>query len=242
MRRYALLLVASVALAGCGGGSSSTPTTVETVQLPTTARAGDPGKEAVKALIGAAKSGDLDAMWGMASAESKKRVGPTLGEFKSGAGGELADSLSELGDYEVIVSERLTPEFGIVAVDDGDRVYALPLRLEGDTWKLELGSPVQIRPLGPLPGKTEAVVAQIGAAVEGPGGDVNVVMYLDGSTEQPQVRGTATNVTTFANFEPGLDPGRHTVVVAATEGRQAGATAWVFTVRKPVGTPGSTGG
>ena len=70
----------------------------------------------------------------------------------------------------------------------------------------------------------------------------NVVMYLDGSTEQPQVRGTATNVTTFANFEPGLEPGRHTVVVAATEGRQAGATAWVFTVRKPVGTPGSTGG
>ena len=83
----------------------------------------------------------------------------------------------------------------------------MPLRLEGERWKVELGSPVEIRPLGPLPGKTEPVVAQIGAAVEGPGGDVNVVMYRDGATEQPQVRGTATNVTTFANFDPALAGG-----------------------------------
>jgi hypothetical protein len=75
-------------------------------------------------------------------------------------------------------------------------------------------------------------VAQIGAAVKGPGGDVNVVLYRDGATEQPQVRGSATDVTTFANFDPALPVGRHTVVVAATEGREAGATAWVFMVRK----------
>jgi hypothetical protein len=111
-------------------------------------------------------------------------------------------------------------------------VYAAPLRLEGTTWKLELGGPVQIRPLGPLPGKTEDVVAQIGAAVEGPGGDANVLVYRDGATEQPQVRGSTTNVTTFVNFDQGLAPGRHTAIVAATEGREAGATAWDFFVRK----------
>ena len=171
-------------------------------------------------------------MWKMLSSESKQRVGPTLGEFKSGAGGELADSLAGFGDYKVIASERLTPEFGIVGIDDGKQVYAVPLRLEGSDWKVELGSPVTIRPLGPLPGKTEDVVAQIGAAVEGPGGDANVVMYRDGATEQPQVRGSATNVTTFANFDPSLPAGRHTAIVAATEGREAGANAWAFTVRK----------
>jgi hypothetical protein len=231
MRRAVLVLVAVLLVAGCGGGKKAV-TTVETVKLPTTTTSGDPGKDAIGAFVAAAKAGKLDAMWGMLSSESKQRVGPTLGEFKSGAGGELADTLAGFGDYKVIVSERLTPEFGIVGIDDGKQVYAVPLRLEGTDWRVELGSPVKIRPLGPLPGKTEDVVAQIGAAVEGPGGEVNVVMYRDGATEQPQVRGTATDVTTFANFDPALPAGRHSVVVAATEGREAGATAWVFTVRK----------
>ena len=231
MRRWTLVLVV-LALAGCGGGKSTQPTTVETVKLPTATTSGDPGKNAIGAFVAAAKAGKTDAMWGMLSSEAKSRVGPTFGEFKSGAGGELADWLSGFGDYKVIVSERLTPEFGIVAIDDGKQVYAVPLRLEGTRWKVELGSPVQIRPLGPLPGATEPVVAQIGAAVKGPGGDVNVVLYRDGATEQPQVRGSATDVTAFANFDPALPAGRHTVVVAATEGREAGATAWVFTIRK----------
>jgi hypothetical protein len=225
------VLVAVLLVAGCGGGKKAV-TTVETVKLPTTTTSGDPGKDAIAAFVAAAKAGKTGAMWGMLSSESKQRVGPTLGEFKSGAGGELADTLAGFGDYKVIVSERLTPEFGIVGIDDGKQVYAVPLRLEGTDWRVELGSPVKIRPLGPLPGKTEDVVAQIGAAVEGPGGEVNVVMYRDGATEQPQVRGTATDVTTFANFDPALPAGRHSVVVAATEGREAGATAWVFTVRK----------
>ena len=231
MRRAVLVLVAVLLVAGCGGGKKAV-TTVETVKLPTTTTSGDPGKDAIGAFVSAAKAWKLGAMWGMLSSESKQRVGPTLGEFKSGAGGELADTLAGFGDYKVIVSERLTPEFGIVGIDDGKQVYAVPLRLEGTDWRVELGSPVKIRPLGPLPGKTEDVVAQIGAAVEGPGGEVNVVMYRDGATEQPQVRGTATDVTTFANFDPALPGGRHSVVVAATEGREAGATAWVFTVRK----------
>ena len=131
MRRWALVLVV-LALTGCGGGKSTAPTTVETVKLPTTTTtSGDPGKDAIGAFVAAAKAGKTDAMWGMLSSAAKSRVGPTLGEFKSGAGGELADALSGFGDYKVIVSERLTPEFGIVAIDDGKQVYAVPLRLEG---------------------------------------------------------------------------------------------------------------
>ena len=230
MRRLAPFL-AVVVLAGCGGGTDAQPTTVETVKLPTTTTSGDPGKDAIDAFVAAAKAANTDALWGMLSTDTKKRLGPTLGEFKSGAGGEIADDVGGFGPYKVIVSERLTPEFGVVAIDDRKRVYAVPLRLEGERWKVELGSPVAIRPIGPDPDAVEPVVAQIAAAVEGPGGAGDAVMYLDGLTEQPQVRGTPSNATLFANFEPALDPGRHTVVVAATGGREAGATAWAFTVK-----------
>jgi hypothetical protein len=57
-------------------------------------------------------------------------------------------------------------------------------------------------------------------------------MDVDGGTVNPQVRGTATNSTLFANFEPALGPGRHTVVVFAADGRDASATAWAFTAEK----------
>ncbi len=239
MRRAALLALALV-VAGCGGGGTSTATTtttaVTTVALPTTTTSSDPGKDTVNALVAAARSGNTDAMWGMLSTSSKKRLGPTLGEFKSGAGGELADSLAGFRDYRVIVSERITPEFGLVAIDgrrDGKRsVYAVPLRLVGEHWKLELGSPVTVKPLGPLPGAVQPAVGQIGVAVGGPAGVGTAVLYLDGRAENPKVYTTATNSTLVSNFDPALGLGRHTVVVFATDNRDAAADAWAFTVKK----------
>ena len=74
--------------------------------------------------------------------------------------------------------------------------------------------------------------ASTGSAVEGPGGTGTAVLYLDGPTVDPQVRGTASNATVFANFDPALAPGRHTVVVFASDGAEAAAGAWAFTVVK----------
>jgi hypothetical protein len=226
-------LVVVLALAGCGGGKQSAQTTTV---APTTTAAADPGKEAVNGLLAAAAGGRTDALWDMLSTASRQRLGPTLHAFRSGAGGRLADSLGSFRQAKVIVSERITPEFGVVAIDgrkNGKRaVYAVPLRLEGTKWKLELGSPVHIKVLGPQPG-SRGPVAQIGAAVTGPGGSGVSVMYLDGHTENPKVVGTAGNATLFANFDPALDPGRHTVVVFASDGESAGATAWAFTASRP---------
>jgi len=224
-----------VVLAACGGGGDKAqPTTIRLQPAPA-----DPGKAAVEAALAAAAAGKIDQLWGMLSTRSRQRLGPTLGRFRSGAGRELADRLGSLRNAKVIVSERITPEFGIVAVDgrrNGKRaVDAAPLRLEGTGWKLELGSPVKIRPIGPLPGKHEPVVAQIAAAVTGPGGSGTAVMYLDGHTENPKVAGTSSNATLYANFDPALDPGRHTVVVFASDGGDAGATAWDFTAGKASG-------
>jgi hypothetical protein len=232
VRRFVPIALVVLLLAGCGGGTSAQTTTVAP---QTTTAAQDPGKDAVDAFLGAAAAERTEAIWGMLSSASKERLGPTLGEFKSGAGGELTDSLGSFRDPRVIVSERITPEFGVVAVDgrqNGKKaVYAVPLRLEGEAWKLELGGPVKIRVLGPQPG-SRGLVAQIAAAVSGPGGTGSAVMYLDGHTENPKVAGTTSNSTLYANFDQALDPGRHTVVVFASDGRNAGATAWAFTATK----------
>lgn len=227
MRRLVLLL-AVLALAGCGGGDEAQPTTVETVKLPTTpttTTSGDPGKDAIDAFVAAARDGDRAAMRRLLSIRAQDvPLAP------------LVKKLGALGDYKVIVSERITPELGVVAIDDGTTVYAVPLRLEGAAWTVEPKGAVTVRPIGPRPGAVEPLVAQIAAAAEGSGGEGNAVLYLDGRTEpQLQVRGTASNATLFANFEPPLGPGRHTVVVFANAGRQAGATGWAFTVRKQAG-------
>ena len=231
MRRFLPIVVLVLLLAGCGGDKAAQTTTAP----PVTTAAPDPGKDAIDALLAAAAAGKTEAVWGMLSSASKERLGPTLGEFESGAGGELVDSLASFRNPKVIVSERITPEFGIVAVDgrqDGRKaVYAVPLRLEGTAWKLELGGPVDIRVLGPQPG-SRGLVAQIAAAVTGPGGTGTAVMYLDGHTENPKIAGTSANSTLYANFDQALDPGRHTVVVFASDGRNAGATAWAFTATK----------
>lgn len=176
----------------------------------------------------------------MLSTSARERLGPSLARFRTHAAVPLIERIGAFERFRTIVSERITPEFGVVAIDgsrlvEGARersVYALALRLEGTQWKVELGSPVIVRPIGPDPGARETVVAQVAAAVEGPGGAGTAVMYVDGQTENPQVRGTASNSTLFANFEPALDPGRHTVVVFADDGREASVTAWAFTVAK----------
>lgn len=233
VRLVPLLLV--LVLAACGGGTDQVQSTTIRLQ-PAPA---DPGKDAVEAAVGAAAAGKTDQLWAMLSTRSKQRLGPTLRRFENGAGAELVARFGSLRDPKVIVSERITPEFGVVAVDgrrNGKRVVdAVPLRLEGTSWRLELGGPVKIRPIGPLPGTHEPVVAQIAAAVTGPGGTGTAVMYLDGHTENPKVAGTSSNSTLYANFDPPLDPGRHTVVVFANDGRDAGATAWDFTAGRSAG-------
>jgi hypothetical protein len=208
---WAALAAVVCAAAACGGGGSARPATTApaTTAPPATTTPVDPGRDAIEAFVGAARAGKADAMWRLLSRSSRERLGPTLAEFRKHAAVELREGVGSFGPFRVIVSERITPEFGVVAIDgrrlvEGSRardVYATALRLEGDAWKVEPGGPVVVRPIGPDPGARENVVAQVAAAVEGPAGVGTAVMYVDGATEHPQVRGTATNSTLFANSE-----------------------------------------
>jgi hypothetical protein len=85
--------------------------------------------------------------------------------------------------------------------------------------------------LGPQPG-SKGEVAQIGVGISGPSGVGTAVLYLDGVTENPKVYATRTDSTLVSDFDPALEPGRHTVVVFATDGREAAAKAWAFHATK----------
>jgi hypothetical protein len=137
---------------------------------------------------------------------------------------------SGLARAKVVLSQRITNEFGVVAVQNGVRAAAFAMRLVGERWLIELGGPLLVDPIGPDPGAREEVVAQIAAAVTGQGGAATAVMWIDGQALNPQIRGTATNVTMFANLDPPLDRGRHVAVVFAAGMHEASATAWTFTV------------
>jgi hypothetical protein len=241
-----LSLVAVALLAGCGGKSATTTTNDfpprPTLPTPTTTSP-DPGKDAIDAFVAAARHGDVDALWGALSTRSKHRLGPTITRFRQRAAKRLSEEVGSFGDYKVIVSERITPEFGVVAIDgshvvNGKRlrdVYAAALRLEGPKWKLELNGPVRVRPIGPDPGAHEQVVAQVAAAVSGRGGAGSAVFYVDGLTENPKIYGTQRNSTLVVNYDPALDPGRHTAVVFGSVGDDASATGWWFTAAKKPG-------
>ena len=244
MKHLVPFALAALLLGGCGGGKSAESTTTNDFppapSPPTTTSSGDPGKDAIDAFVVAAKAARADAMWSMLSTASKRRVGPTLARFRARGATRLAEEAGSFDSYKVIVSERITPEFGVVAIDgsrivEGKRVrdvYAAALRLEGEQWKLELGGPVKVRAVGPDPGAHERIVAQIAAAVSGKGGGGTAVVYVDGLTENPKVYGTPSNSTLVVNYEPALDRGRHTVVVFGAVGRDASATGWWFTAAK----------
>lgn len=236
----AVMLVGSVAAlaVGFGGGERGVMAALPAAGVAATAAV--PGKTVISQFVSAASRGRPAAMWALLSTPSRRRLGPTLAAFRRHSAVELTEGVGAFGGFSVIVSRRVTPEFGVVAIDgvrvvEGTRertVYAVALRLEGRSWKVELGSPVRLRPIRPVPGARENVVARVSATARPPGGVGTALMYVDRLVVSREVRGTATGATLVASFDPPLGPGRHTVVVFAAAGRDASATAWAFTVRK----------
>ncbi len=220
MRRAVLIGAAllTLAVAACGGEKS------EEVATPP-----DPGREVMQALVTAAADNDAEAAWDLLSEPSQRREGP-FEEFEQNAFPELQRTLAPFAEapLPVEVSENIDGEFGLVALSRGGSAYAVPMRLEGDVWRVELPGPVQIEVLGPPPGSRGKFADQIGVEKHGPGGAGLAVLYLDGVTLDPRTSASPDSATIFANFTNSLKPGLHTAVAFTSAGGEAGARAWTF--------------
>lgn len=211
VRRLLLIALVLAAATGCGGEKSSTPD--------------DPGRATLAAFLHAAEEGDTDLMRGLLSLQSNRRL--SVSELS-----RLAARLRPIARrYSLLVSERITDGFGVAAVSGPAGVYAAALRREGEDWRLEVGGPVTITPLGPDPGARDAVVQQIAAEIEGGRGSGDALFYLDGTVVPfTKTYTAATAFTALANLPSPVRRGRHSIVTFAHRGGSATALAWTFSV------------
>jgi hypothetical protein len=208
--------------AGCGSGGETKTTT--------SATPADPGREVMGAFVDAAANRDANAMWALLSKPSQRREGPTIRAFAHGRARELERTLAPFarGKLPVEISENIGGGFGLVALSRGANAYAVPLRRENGTWRVELPGPLRIEVLGPPPGSRGKFVEQIGVETHGPGGVGVGLLYADGVTLDAKSYSGPNSATIFANFATKLAPGRHTAVAYASTGKNAAAKAWTF--------------
>jgi hypothetical protein len=226
VRRAALfLLVLPLIVVACGGGGG---------KKSSTSRDADPGKEAVGALLAAAQAKNAKAIWDLLSTPSQQRLGPTYGAFAARTAPQIERALKPFESASVtpFVSQSVSQLFGVVAIRNGAKALAFPLRSENGHWRIETPGPIAIQVLGPQPGSSGAV-AQIGAEVRSPGVLDDAVVFVDGQTVRPTLAPRKGTATVFANLKEALPPGTHIAVVFAEEGTNASALAWSFDATKP---------
>jgi hypothetical protein len=221
LRVFVLVTTLALLAVGCGGGGGEKE---ENTAPP------DPGREVMQALVDAAAADDAKTAWELLSQPSQQREGPTLEDFEQNVFPELKRTLEPFTDapLPVQVSENIDGEFGLVALSRGDSAYAVPMRLEGNLWRVELAGPARIEILGPPAGSRGKFANQIGVEKHGPGGAGVAVLYLDGVTLDPRTSAGQNSATIFANFPNELEPGRHTAVAFTSAAGEAAARAWTF--------------
>jgi len=230
VRRAALALVVLPLVAvACGGGGGGKAT-----QSSTSSPTADPGKAAVGALLHAAQAKDAKAIWALLSTPSQQRLGPTYAAFAANVAPQIEQALKpfETASVTPFISQSVSQQFGIVAIREGAKALAFPLRSENNKWKIETPGPIAIQVLGPQPGSS-GPVAQIGAEVRSPGVLGDAIVFVDGTAVRPTLTPGKGNATVFANLKQALSPGTHIAVVYAEEGKDASALAWTFNATKP---------
>jgi hypothetical protein len=227
-------LVAAVAalllVAGCAGGSndSEEPAPAAVDELLTKVEQTRPGV-VLQAFARAAARGDERLMWERLSAPSKRRLGPTLARFRLGAASLIQLELRSIGRRpELTLSQTIAPPFAVAAVERQSAVYASALRLERGLWRIELGSPVQLKPLRPKPGETVARRTQLAADVRAGTPLIEAGLWLDGAAFPSRGGGPTANAMTMFGETPRLSSGPHTVVAFASTIANATARAWAF--------------
>jgi hypothetical protein len=220
LRLVAVLVIAGTLLTG--------QTTTAAASLEPAQRLG-----ALERLLRAAAADDEPAMWAALSRVSRRRLGPTLADFRArGARGVRAGIAPFVqGSYRVILNTAADRGLGLVAIVRRNEAFAVPVRQEGRLWKVEIDPAFTVEAVRPLPGEQVLRRTQLFAEVSAPGKIDGAVMWFDGSFFYGRAYWSPNKkqMSIWGEAPQPLVSGRHTVVALATAGREAAANAWVFT-------------
>jgi hypothetical protein len=200
---------------------------------------------AVDRLVRAARANDDTAMWASLSRVSKRRLGPTLADFRSRGARGVRDGVAPFvrSPYRAIVNVDFTwdPSLGLVAISGGSEhgAFAVPVRRERGVWKVEIDPTFTVEAVRPLPGDRVLRRTQLFAEVAAPHMIDGAIMWFDGlpfDARQYWSR-DQKHMSIWGEAPQPLRAGRHTVIAFAGTRREAAANAWVFTVaaRRPRG-------
>jgi hypothetical protein len=225
-------------VAGCAGGGgeeteTSPPPAPEPIEeLLREVERTRPGA-ALRDFVRAAARRDERRMWERLSAPTRRRLGPSLTAFRGDAARALERELGSLGRrHDLILSQTITARFAVAAVarrrGRASEAYAAALRLEGGLWRVELDSPVRIRPLRPKPAETVERRTQLAAEVTAGERIVEAGLWLDGIAFPSRGGGQTPSELTMFGETSGLARGPHSVVAFASTATNAAARAWSF--------------
>jgi hypothetical protein len=233
--RLLAIAVGVFLLAGCAGGGGEDTETSPPPPAP------EPLEELLREVertrpgvvlrdfVRAAARRNERRMWQRLSAPTRRRLGPTLARFRGDAARSLELELAALGRrHELILSQTITSRFAVAAVARGSEAYAAALRLENGLWRVELGSPVRIRPLRPKTGETVPRRTQLAAEVTAEATIVEAGLWLDGLAFPTRGGGAIPSELTMFGEASALSAGAHSVVAFASTGANAAARAWTF--------------
>lgn len=197
----------------------------------------------LRSFVESAGKGDARRMWSLLSKQTQQRYGPDLVRFRATAAVELtkgAGAFARSGGFKVALSQKLSGAWAVAAITGRRSVegrveagaYGVALRGEGALWRLELGSPVRLRILGPdagevitLPGPQVAVEVKAPTAIEG------AIVYADGKTIDARSGGTSPSTATFFGTATGIKAkGVHFAAAIAATATEGSAVAWAFSL------------
>jgi hypothetical protein len=191
--------------------------------------------DALERLLTAARSGDEPAMWSVLSRVSRRRLGPTLADFRArGARGVRASVAPyAYGSYRVVVNTAIHEGLGLVGVARRDEAFAVPLRRDRGVWKVEIDPVFTVEAVRPLPAEHVLRRTQLFAEVAAPRRLDHGVMWFDGRLFDARTYWSRDqkHMSIWGEAPQPLRNGRHTVVAFAMAGPEAAANAWSFTAR-----------
>ena len=190
---------------------------------------------ALDRLLQAARTNDEPGMWAALSTVSRRRLGPTLAEFRQrGARGVRASVAPFVGgSYRVVLNADAVRGVGVVAIARKQYTFAAPLRRERGVWKVELDPAFTIEPVRPLPAERVVRRTQLAAEVVARRPIVSSAMWLDGVPFEARQYWSrdGERMSMWGEAPQPLRAGRHVVVAFAATRVEASANAWSFTVR-----------